>query len=147
MKMKLKIMSLLAAGAIALTAATPASAIAPTPRQLVPVAAETAPIQVRDHLRNDNRIYIYKGKRYLNGQRGERIYRDGYRRHNGFWYPRAAFGLGIIIAPQLQNRVIRNYGGNQHINWCENRYRSYRIRDNTWQPNYGPRRVCVSPYY
>ncbi|PND23720.1 BA14K family protein, partial [Sinorhizobium sp. M4_45] len=30
--------------------------------------------------------------------------------------------------------------------WCQNRWRSYRAYDNTYQPNSGPRRICVSPY-
>lgn len=33
-----------------------------------------------------------------------------------------------------------------HVQWCYNRYRSYRSSDNTFQPNNGPRRQCVSPY-
>ncbi|OYR10649.1 BA14K-like family protein [Brucella grignonensis] len=37
-------------------------------------------------------------------------------------------------------------GGNAHVRWCYNRYRSYRAYDNTFQPNYGPRRQCYSPY-
>jgi len=35
---------------------------------------------------------------------------------------------------------------NAHVRWCYNRYRSYRAWDNTFQPNYGPRRQCISPY-
>ncbi|WP_244494894.1 BA14K family protein [Bosea sp. Root483D1] len=33
-----------------------------------------------------------------------------------------------------------------HVAWCSQRFRSYRASDNTWQPNNGPRRQCVSPY-
>ena len=33
-----------------------------------------------------------------------------------------------------------------HLRWCENRYRSYRASDNTFQPYNGPRRQCASPY-
>ena len=33
-----------------------------------------------------------------------------------------------------------------HVQWCYDRYRSYRVWDNTFQPNYGPRRQCISPY-
>lgn len=33
-----------------------------------------------------------------------------------------------------------------HVRWCYNRYRSYRAWDNTFQPNYGPRKQCWSPY-
>lgn len=35
---------------------------------------------------------------------------------------------------------------NAHVRWCYHRYRSYRAWDNTFQPNYGPRRQCISPY-
>ncbi|MEM9330497.1 MAG: BA14K family protein [Pseudomonadota bacterium] len=34
-----------------------------------------------------------------------------------------------------------------HVNWCYNRYRSYREWDNSWKPYSGPRRTCFSPYY
>lgn len=27
--------------------------------------------------------------------------------------------------------------------WCASRYRSYRLSDNTFQPNEGPRRACI----
>lgn len=33
-----------------------------------------------------------------------------------------------------------------HISWCHNRWRSYRVSDNSYQPYNGPRRICVSPY-
>jgi hypothetical protein len=36
---------------------------------------------------------------------------------------------------------------NAHVSWCYHRYRSYRARDNSFQPYHGPRRQCVSPYY
>ncbi|OCP01932.1 MULTISPECIES: BA14K family protein [unclassified Ensifer] len=39
------------------------------------------------------------------------------------------------------------YGGGAHTRWCYARYRSYRVYDNTFQPYYGPRQACVSPYY
>ncbi len=146
MKMKLTIMSMLAAGAMAFTAVAPASAITPVAKlpQLADVQSNVE--QVRH--RNGSRDGVYGNQyRIYKGHRGYRDYRQGYRRHNGYWYPRAAFGLGIIIAPGIQRRVIRSYGSNDHINWCEDRYRSYRFSDNSWKPNRGPRRVCVSPYY
>jgi hypothetical protein len=40
----------------------------------------------------------------------------------------------------------RRVAGNAHIDWCYSRYRSYRAYDNTFQPNYGPRQACYSPY-
>jgi len=33
-----------------------------------------------------------------------------------------------------------------HVEWCYNRYRSYRARDNSFKPNYGPRQQCFSPF-
>lgn len=36
--------------------------------------------------------------------------------------------------------------GNAHVQWCYNRYRSYRVYDNTFQPYNGPRLQCYSPY-
>ena len=48
-------------------------------------------------------------------------------------------------APRYYRRAY--YGGNAHTRWCYARYRSYRSYDNTFQPYYGPRQACVSPYY
>jgi BA14K-like protein len=33
-----------------------------------------------------------------------------------------------------------------HLDWCSNRYRSYRPRDNSYTPFSGGRRECVSPF-
>lgn len=33
-----------------------------------------------------------------------------------------------------------------HIQWCSNRYRSYRSSDDTYQPLAGPRTSCNSPF-
>ena len=35
---------------------------------------------------------------------------------------------------------------NEHIAYCQNRYRTYRVSDGTFQPNNGPCRLCVSPF-
>ncbi|WP_345779334.1 BA14K family protein [Roseibium sediminicola] len=37
-------------------------------------------------------------------------------------------------------------GSNRHLAWCFNRYRSYRLMDNSFQPYHGPRQECLSPY-
>lgn len=37
-------------------------------------------------------------------------------------------------------------GDNSHVNWCLQRYRSYNVGDNTYQPFNGPRRTCESPF-
>lgn len=87
---------------------------------------------------------------YYRGHRGYRDYRPGYRRYDdGFWYPAAAFITGAIVGGAIASpprRVVRDYGS-AHVEWCYNRYRSYRASDNTFQPYNGPRRECRSPYY
>jgi hypothetical protein len=83
---------------------------------------------------------------YYNKHRGYRERRPGYRQHNGFWFPPAAFIAGAIIGGALNNNNTVRSGGSAHIQWCHDRYRSYRSSDNTFQPYNGPRQQCNSPY-
>jgi len=100
--------------------------------------------------RRDWRRSHWRGgdSRYWRGHRGYRDYRPGYRRHGDFWFPAAAFITGAIVGGALNQpaprRVYRS--GDAHVQWCYNRYRSYRAYDNTFQPYNGPRRQCHSPY-
>ncbi|MFK0688183.1 BA14K family protein [Mesorhizobium sp. IMUNJ 23033] len=96
---------------------------------------------------NRNRTFSRNDGMYWNGHRGYREYRRGYRRHGDFWFPLAAFATGALITGAIinnQNRVYR--GGDAHVQWCYDRYRSYRAWDNTFQPYDGPRQQCYSPY-
>ncbi|WP_312943351.1 BA14K family protein [Agrobacterium sp.] len=81
---------------------------------------------------------------WYNGHRGYSDRRPGYRYHNGYWFPMAAFAAGAIIGGAMQQGQ-PSYG-NSHTSWCANRWRSYRAYDNTYQPYNGPRAQCVSPY-
>lgn len=100
----------------------------------------------RDDRRYGDRMYRPRPSRdgFYNGHRGYRDRRAGYRYHNGYWFPLAAFATGAIIGGAMQ-RPAPAYGGS-HVEWCQNRWRSYRAYDNSYQPTSGPRRVCVSPY-
>jgi hypothetical protein len=97
------------------------------------------------------------------GYGGGPYYRGGWGGYHGYgynsynnWYPLAAFGAGALVGGLIASQP-RYYayapppadGGlnPQHYEWCYARYRSYRSFDNTFQPNYGPRRQCLSPYY
>jgi hypothetical protein len=82
---------------------------------------------------------------FYNNYRGYPHRYPGYRYHNGFWFPPAAFIFGTIVGSAIANSG-SGYHGNAHIAWCESTYRSYRVSDNTWQPYHGPRQYCVSPY-
>ena len=85
---------------------------------------------------------------WYNGHRGyryKRYHNDHY--YNGFWFPAGAFIAGALIGGAIANSNSGYYdGGSAHVQWCYDRYRSYRAYDNTFQPYNGPRRQCYSPY-
>jgi hypothetical protein len=134
----------------AATAAVPADAAWMQPQ----ASSASSDLQSVDHRRwmkhrsiNRNRNFSESDSAYWNGHRGSRDYHRGYRRHGDYWFPLAAFATGALITGAIinnnQNRVFR---GNSHLEWCYDHYRSYRASDNTFQPSYGPRRQCNSPY-
>ncbi|WP_029074383.1 BA14K family protein [Kaistia adipata] len=90
------------------------------------------------------------GPGYWNGHHGHRGPRPGYRRHSdGWWYPMAAFGVGALIGGAIASQpreVAPPHLSTSHLRWCEDRYRSYRASDNTFQPYQGPRQQCFSPF-
>ncbi|MBO0344930.1 BA14K family protein [Roseibium limicola] len=107
------------------------------------------------------------GKDYwYNGHRGSRRQHRGWREYRGWWFPPAAFAFSFGTAPQRaaprhydkpRRNAPQRYdrprhdarGGGlspRHYRWCQNRYRSYRASDNTFQPYNGPRRRCRSPF-
>ena len=70
--------------------------------------------------------------------RRDRRYNDG---------PNIYFGLGVPDYRYVEpRRVYRGGGISAHVEWCRDRWRSYRPSDNTYKPAKGPRRQCVSPY-
>ena len=94
------------------------------------------------------------------GWRGDRHWRRGWRddgwryRHRPRWGNSGVyFGLGLGSGMLYDDyyyrprpRIYRAPRASGHVQWCYARYRSYRAWDNTFQPNYGPRRQCISPY-
>ncbi|MDP9838353.1 hypothetical protein J2T09_003120 [Neorhizobium huautlense] len=81
---------------------------------------------------------------YYNGHRGYRDRRAGYRYHNGYWYPLAAFAAGAIIGGAVNRPSVSS--SSAHVRWCSERYRTYRASDNTYVPRAGVRAICNSPY-
>ncbi len=136
-----------------LTSFTPSQAFqvpVPTPKPVSTASDIVVPVQYREWDRRrppGDRMYRPRPPRdgYYNGHRGYRDRRPGYRYHNGYWFPLAAFAAGAIIGGAVAQPSRPAYGGS-HVEWCQNRWRSYRAYDNTYQPNSGPRRICVSPY-
>ncbi len=131
------------AAAVVLTSFVPSQALpVRVPAPIAAPAANGDVVDVQYHRRH------YRGG-YYNGHRGYRERRGGYRYHNGYWFPLAAFGAGAIIGGAVSQPTVRRQAGinPRHYEWCHARYRSYDSYSNTFQPNNGPRRSCQSPYY
>jgi hypothetical protein len=54
----------------------------------------------------------------------------------------AAAGDDWVVRPAPPNRL-----SVAHVEWCANRYRSYRPEDNSYTAYNGRRRTCLSPYF
>ncbi|RCW21434.1 BA14K-like protein [Ciceribacter lividus] len=122
----------------------------------VPAEAVTMPVPAPkvetsgDVLQVHYRVYYRAPYYYYRGYRGYRHPRPGYRYYNGYWFPLAAFGAGLIIGGALATPTVPRAGmglNPRHYQWCRARYRSYDPYSNTFQPYHGPRRQCFSPYY
>ena len=103
-------------------------------------------VQSRRRLRRNRRL---QRRSFRRSRRSRRIRRRN--RAIGAGIAGAIIG-GAIIANERaraeeRRRDRRARRGELHIDWCFDRYRSYRVRDNTYQPFNGRRRQCISPYY
>jgi len=60
----------------------------------------------------------------------------------------AIIGGAIANAPRYVPAPAPVYRGNwqAHVAWCDARYRTYRVADNSFIPRPGFRQQCVSPY-
>ncbi|MCT7375146.1 BA14K family protein [Chelativorans salis] len=65
----------------------------------------------------------------------------GFRTAPPPYYTRPRYVRPRYVEPRPVYRL-----SSAHVQWCYNRYRSYRDWDNTFQPYNGPRRACISPY-
>jgi hypothetical protein len=125
-----------------------------------PIGASAAPLQPSgisvpssvEQVQYRRGFYRYGGDGYYNGYRGYGYYRPGYRRYGNWWFPGAAFAAGAVIGSAIASQPEPVYaapsvtGGDAHMQWCSQTYRSYRPSDDTYQPYNGPRQPCVSPY-
>lgn len=128
-------------------------AIAPGVHDRV-VSSDITPVQnlsidaMREARRNQWRLH--HGHPYYGRYRGSRHYRPGWRRYNGWWFPPAAFALGLALGagPRYVEPPRRYYDlPRAHYRWCDQRYRTYRFSDNTYIPRRGVRAECRSPYW
>lgn len=148
-----KIGAMAVAMAVFVTSYQPAQAFVVKPVSVAPQNAGAEVIKVGQ--RSRRRGFRSRGHR--------RVFRGGNRRFRGDRYRRGRYIAGGLIAgaligsvlaaprygkrPQYRPRYRRSVGTRgAHVNWCYNRFRSYRERDNTFQPYHGGRRPCISPY-
>jgi hypothetical protein len=54
--------------------------------------------------------------------------------------------LDMEATGAIDDGAMTTLAGTPHAEWCQSRYNSYRIDDNTYQPYNGPRRSCESPH-
>ena len=81
------------------------------------------------------RDYYYEPRRYDRPRRHRHHYRDHYERPVRYYdEPRVVYEE----SPRRRYRDVRRSARNSHVNWCYNRYRSYRTSDNTFQPYVRP---------
>lgn len=96
-----------------------------------------------------NRRHYEKQRRHYQPHRGQRS--------NSRSPDLGSAVVGAIIGGIIVNEVNRNRQpqarvrssnslSQNHVNWCYDRWRSYRASDNSYQPYNGPRRLCTSPY-
>lgn len=157
-----KLFSALCAGALSVAMGVTSFVPAQAAPAFVPNALQTATVNSGVVQIQDRRWR--RGGRGFEGERGHwrRDYRRGghYRGHNRRGHYRgnnlggAVIGgliTGAIVGSVLNNsrpvyreRVYR--GGNAHVQWCYDRYRTYRASDNTYVPRVGVRAYCNSPY-
>jgi len=156
-----RMLSMVCAAAIAVSgAATSAMAMPVAGSAKAEVGSNLIQVQTPDRRRivGPTRGYYRSGRDvYYNGHRGSFRPREGWRRHNDAWFPPAAFIAGAIIGNAISrsaNPPAPVYRGGPavslpaaHVQWCSQKYRSYRPADNSFQPYNGPRRECRSPYY
>ncbi|WP_081858676.1 BA14K family protein [Pseudorhizobium pelagicum] len=130
------------------TSIAPAGAVT-LPSLSTPQMSAAEHVQFRNNDRDRRRVDRDDRRRgEYRGYRGSRERRQGYRRHSdGFWYPLAAFGAAAIIGGAIANQPGRpQASSSRHIQWCSDRYRTYRASDNTYVPRVGVRAYCSSPY-
>lgn len=137
-------------GALALSFAAGAAAPVVAAPVFVPKAPEAANSVIDVQFRRNERRNRFERRGndvFLNGRRGYRERRAGYREYNGFWFPAGAFIAGLVIGGALDRMPTASVpAGSAHVRWCHNRWRSYDAYSNSYQPLNGPRRICVSPY-
>jgi hypothetical protein len=97
--------------------------------------------------RRDRRLRTNWDRR-RDGRRCDRRYADCRYFYRGAYYETPWWTLPLIIGGGIIAGGINDRGGysSRHVEWCQDRYRSYNVRTNTWVAYSGQVRQCDSPY-
>ena len=147
--------SLLAAGAMLGFAAMSFSG-GPATAGGMPLSPSAA---TQSNVISDGIIQVAQGKKdrrmrseWMRDRDGDRCSRRNDRcrhYHRGHYYETPWWTLPLIIGGSIAaNNYYDDDGdyGNQHVEWCLDRYRSYDPRTNTWVSYSGNVNQCNSPY-
>lgn len=103
-----------------------------------------------DGMRNRDRDRDRMGqRRYSHRHHGRRCSKwNNHCRHyyRGYYYETPWWTLPLIIGGAVASSHSHGHGYSRHVEWCEDRYRSYNPRYNTWVSYSGHVHQCVSPY-
>ncbi|NMG41335.1 BA14K family protein [Chelativorans sp. ZYF759] len=128
-------------------AAGPASAMSQARAALAPAVSSAHIIQVQDGDFGHRYRHLDRRNRHWRGSR-QYHHRRHYSPGPGFYFQ---FGTPRHYGPPPRHYAPPPRHAYRlpvaHVRWCQNRYRSYRVSDNSFQPYNGPRRQCRSPYY
>jgi hypothetical protein len=140
-------LALIGAGVLGMSAIPASAGALPAAPQPAVLGGQTADLMVEVKHRRDHRQLRRHWNRKRDGNRCRtrfgncRHYYRGYY-YSSPWWTLPLIGGSIILGNQNYNRGY----GNAHIRWCQDRYRSYNVRTNTWVAYSGAVRQCVSPY-
>jgi hypothetical protein len=87
----------------------------------------------------------YHGPRYGYRRPGYGYYHGGYWYSNPWWATGAGLAVGALAGAAIGAATHPAPVGTDHVAWCQNRYRSYDVRTNTFVGYDGIRRECVGP--
>jgi BA14K-like protein len=98
--------------------------------------------------RNDHRQMRRSWDRERHGDRCRTRYGNCRHYYRGYYYATPWWTLPLIGGAYALGAQERSYDryGNDHVEWCLDRYRSYNVRTNTWVSYSGEVRQCRSPY-
>ncbi len=121
------------------------------PSQAAPVAAQQLPA-IKAF--SGGAHVVQAGKKKKRRLRRFRKRRRGFNHfHNGFYYAQPFWDYGDFYEDDYDFYDDDDYdepdyaeGGDAHEDWCRRKYRSYKVRTDTWTDYDGNTRRCRSPF-